>query len=36
MSRSGWEAIKDVLELSGGHPGCPGVIGRPSRMSGNC
>ena len=29
----GWEAIPDVRQLSGGLPGCPGVFGRPSRMS---
>ena len=24
----------DVLEFSGGPPGCPGVVGRPSQVSG--
>ena len=45
MSRSGrktlpavwewWEALPDAWELSGGPPGCPGVVGWPSRMSGS-
>ena len=35
MSRSGREALKDVRERSGAHPGCPGEGGRPSRMSGS-
>ena len=35
MSRSGWEAFPDVREWSRGPPGCPGVVGRPSRMSGS-
>ena len=35
MSCSGREALEDVLEWLGGPPGCPGVVGRPSRMSGS-
>ena len=35
MSRSGWETLTDVREWSGGPPGCPGVIGRSSLMSGS-
>ena len=35
MSGCGREAILDVLEWSGGHPGCPEFLGRPSRMSGS-
>ena len=35
MSMSGREALKDVREWSGGPRGCPGVIGRPSRLSGS-
>ena len=35
MSRSGREALPDVREWSVGHTGCPGVIGRPSQMSGS-
>ena len=31
MSGSGREAIPDVRKWSGGHAGCPGVVGRPSR-----
>ena len=41
MSGSGWEAVPDVRELmvgphgwSGVPPGCPGVVGRPSRVVG--
>ena len=34
MSGSGREALPDVREWSGRPRGCPGVIGRPSRMSG--
>ena len=30
-----WEALPDEWEWSGGPPGCPGVVGRPSRMSGS-
>ena len=33
MSGSSREALPDVLEWSGGPPGCPGVVGRPSLMS---
>ena len=43
MSGSGWEALldvreyrealSDVREWSGGPPGCPGMVGRPSWMS---
>ena len=29
------EALPDVRECSGVPPGCPGVVGRPSRMSGS-
>ena len=39
MSGSGWDAftgvldaLPDVQEWSGGPPGCPGVVGKPSRM----
>ena len=35
MSKSGWEALPDVREWLGGPPGCPGVVGRPSRLSGS-
>ena len=35
MSRSGREAPQDVREWSGVPPKCPGVVGRPSRMSGS-
>ena len=35
MSGSGLEALMDVREWSGGPHGCPGVVGRPSQMSGN-
>ena len=34
MSGSGRLAHLDVREWSGGPAGCPGVVGRPSRMSG--
>ena len=30
-----WEALPDVRELSGDPPGCPGVVGRPYRLSGS-
>ena len=30
---SGREDLPDVLECSGGPPGSPGVIGRPTQMS---
>ena len=33
MSGRGLEALPDVREGSGGPPGCPEVIGRPSQMS---
>ena len=29
------EALPVLWESSGDHPGCPGVVGRPSRMSGS-
>ena len=39
MSRNGREALPDVLEWTGvppgcssGPPGCPGVVGSPTRM----
>ena len=35
MSGSGREAHPHVRDLTGGPPGCPGVIGRSSRMSGS-
>ena len=35
MSGSGWEAHQVVRVRSGGPPGCPGVVGRPSRISGS-
>ena len=35
MSGSGQEALPDVREWSGGHLGCPRVVGRPSLMSGS-
>ena len=42
MSGRGRDVLPDVLEWSGGPPGCPGVVerpspvfGRPSRMSGS-
>ena len=35
MSGSGHEALPVVIEWLGGPPGCPGVGGKPSRMSGN-
>ena len=35
MSGRGRESLKDVQEWSGGPPGCPGVVGRPSRISGS-
>ena len=34
MSGSGREALPDIQEWSGGLPGCPEVVGKPSRMSG--
>ena len=36
MSGSYWEALPDVREWSEDPPGCPGVVGRPSQMSGRC
>ena len=33
MSGSGWEALPDVREWSGGPPGYPGVVAKLSRMS---
>ena len=33
MPGSGQESLPDVREWSGYPPECPGVIGRPSRMS---
>ena len=35
MSGSGRETLPDVREWLGGHPRCPGVFGRPSRMAGS-
>ena len=35
MFDSGREALPDVWEWSGGPPGCLGVDGGPSRMSGS-
>ena len=35
MFGSGREALLDIREWSGGPPGCPGVVGRSSRMSGS-
>ena len=35
MSGSFWESLSFVREWSGGHSGCPEVLGRPSRMSGS-
>ena len=32
--REWWETLPDVREWSGG-PGCPGVVGRPSRKFGS-
>ena len=32
---SGRLALSDVLEWSGGLPGCPKVLWRPSRMTGS-
>ena len=34
MSAIGPETLPDVCDWSGDPPGCPGVVGRPSRMSG--
>ena len=35
MYGCGREALPHILEWSGGPPGCPGVVGRPSRLSGS-
>ena len=35
MFSSGREALSNVRECLEGPPKCPGVVGRPSRMSGN-
>ena len=35
MSGNGWKAILDVREWSGSPSGCPGLVGRPSRMFGS-
>ena len=35
MSWCGREALPDDQEWSEGHPECPGVVGRPSRMTGS-
>ena len=35
MSGSGQEALPNVREWSGGPPGCPGVVGMSSQMSGS-
>ena len=35
MSECGREALPEVWEWSGGSPGCPGVVRRPSWMSGS-
>ena len=35
MTGSGLETLLDVRQLPGGPPGCPAVVGKPSRMSGN-
>ena len=35
MSGSGREVLLDVQESFRGLPGCPGVVGMPSRMSGS-
>ena len=34
MTGSDREALPEVREWSGSPPGCPGVVGRPSRKSG--
>ena len=34
MPGSDRESFPEVREWSEGHPGCPGVVGRPSLMSG--
>ena len=35
MSGNGQETLPDVREWSEGPSGCPGVVGRPFRMSGS-
>ena len=35
MSRNGREALPEVRQWSGGPPGGPAVVGRPSRRSGS-
>ena len=35
MSWSSWDALPDVWKWSGGPPGCPRMVWRPSRMSGS-
>ena len=35
MSKSGRNSLLDVREWTGGPLECPGVVGRPSQMSGN-
>ena len=35
MSRCGRETLPDIREWFGVHPGCSGVVGRPSRMTGS-
>ena len=36
MSWRGRESLPDVREWSEGPPRCPGLVGRPSQMSGSC
>ena len=33
--REGWESLSDIQEWSVGPPGCLGMVGRPSLMSGS-
>ena len=35
MSGNGRDALLDVREWSGDHPGCLGMVGMPSRMFGS-
>ena len=35
MPGKGWEALSYLQEWSVGPPGCPGMVGRPSRISGS-
>ena len=35
MPESGWLALPDVQEWSGGPAGCLAMVGKPSRMSGS-